>query len=129
MAWRRTLLRLYVEMMTLTRGAAAMASGSCWGPVRTAPCSATGHGHAVDPEGRCIGAVAEDQIVGGAQLLEHLRQIAGDGDLGNRIGDLAVFDPESGGAPAVVAGDVVDPEADELGAIEAACDIRHEPLG
>src|SRR5579885_2394138 len=57
---------------------------------------------------------------------EHLLQIARDRDLGDGIGDLAPLDPEAGGPAAVIAGDIVDAEADQLGAIEAALDIGHE---
>src|SRR5204862_7083678 len=66
------------------------------------------HGHRLDEAGRRVGAAAELEIVGGRQIAEHLVEIAGDGDLADRIGELAVLDPEAGGAAAIIAGDGCD---------------------
>src|SRR5215831_17469134 len=49
-----------------------------------------------------------------------------DRDLAHWIGDLAIFDPETGGAAAIVAGDAVDAGADQIGDVEALLDVRHQ---
>ena len=49
--------------------------------------SRASHRHAVHADGRRIGAAAEAQVVGRRQMREHLQQVAGDGDLGDRLGD------------------------------------------
>src|SRR5581483_8991671 len=77
----------------------------------------------LDAHGRRVDAVAKLQIVGGDQRLEHLQQMAGDRHLADGIGDLAVLDPEAGGAAAVVAGDAVDDGADQVGDIKALLDV------
>src|SRR5205085_12426851 len=75
---------------------------------------------------RHVEAAAEFEIVGGAQGAVHVDQIAGDGDLGDRPGDLAILDDEARGAAAIVAGHRVDALADQLGHIEAAADSGEE---
>src|SRR3546814_1514228 len=69
---------------------------------------------AVEAQGRGVHGAAEDEVGRRRQREEHVLQIAGDGDLADRIGDLAVLDPESGGATAVVAGQQVRSRADHL---------------
>src|SRR4051812_49215300 len=49
-----------------------------------------------DAQRRCIDAIAEFQVVGGGERLEHLDQVAGDGHFTDGKGDLAVLDPETG---------------------------------
>src|SRR5215510_2481374 len=66
--------------------------------------SVTGNGETLHAHGRCIGAVAELEIVGRRQGAEHVEQMARDGDFAHRIGELATLDPEAGSAAAVVAG-------------------------
>ena len=51
-------------------------------------------GHALDPQGRGVDAVFALEIIGHGHGHEHIEQIAGDGDLTDRIGDLAILDPE-----------------------------------
>src|SRR5689334_24162280 len=63
--------------------------------------SASAKRQALDAQRRRVDAVAELQIVGGNQRLEHRQQMPGDGHLADGIGDLAVLDPEAGGAAAV----------------------------
>src|SRR5215470_10411351 len=79
----------------------------------------SGNGEALHAHRRRIGAEAELEIVGGRELTEHVDQIAGDGHFAHGIAALAVLDPEAGGAAAVIAGDLVDAHADEIGDIEA----------
>src|ERR1035441_6641830 len=60
---------------------------------------AAGDGHAVDAEGGGGGGGAEDEVVAdGGDVLVHVLQVAGDGDLFNRVGELAVLNPEIGRA-------------------------------
>src|SRR3546814_2969171 len=66
-----------------------------------------------------VGAEAEFQVARRRQMHEHLFQVAGDGDLGDRLGQLAVTDQEAGGTAAVIAGDAVDAHADQFGDIDA----------
>ena len=54
---------------------------------------------------------------------EHLAQVAGDRHLVRPEGDLAVLDPEAGGAARVVAGDVVDALAHQLDHEQAAAEL------
>src|SRR5215470_1597025 len=56
--------------------------------------SVTGNGEALHAHGRCIGAVAELEVIGRRQRAEHVEQMARDGDLAHRIGELAALDPE-----------------------------------
>ncbi len=78
---------------------------------------------------RHIGAIAEFEIVGGREVEEHVLQIARDGELGDRGGDLAVLDQEARRAAAVIAGHAVDAHADQLGDEHAALDVGDQRLG
>src|SRR5436305_4862292 len=78
---------------------------------------------ALDAQRRRVDAVAEFQIVGRHQRLEHLEQMARDRYLADRIGNLAVLDPEAGGAAAIVAGHAVDAGTDQVGDVKALLDI------
>src|SRR3954452_3858974 len=85
--------------------------------------SASAKRQTLDAHRRRIDAVAELEIVRGLHRLEDLEQMAGDRDLTHGIGELAVLDPEAGGAAAVVAGDAIDPGADQVGDVKALLDI------
>src|SRR5262245_50017713 len=76
--------------------------------------SATGNCEALHAHGRCIGAVAEFQVVGRSERAEQIEQVPRDGHLAHRKGALAVLNPEAGGAPAVIPGDGVDAHADQV---------------
>src|SRR3546814_3134657 len=80
-------------------------SGS--GPARFRPLAAR-DGHAVDAQGRDVDAMPKFEVVGGHEGAEHGDQIAGDGEFGDRLGELAVADHESRGAAAIVAGHRVE---------------------
>src|SRR5262249_54230408 len=80
--------------------------------------SVTGNGEPLHPDGRRVGRVAELKIVGRRERAEHIEQVTGDGDLAHRICALAMLDPKTGGAAAVVAGHQIDSDADEIGDIE-----------
>src|SRR6516165_10055058 len=71
-----------------------------------------------DSQRRRIDAIAKLQIVGGHQRFEDMEKVTCDRHLAHRIGDLAVLDPEAGGAAAVVTRHAVDAGADEIGDIE-----------
>ena len=75
-----------------------------------------------------VGAVAEFQVAGRRQAAEHVLEVAGDGDFRNRKGDLAILDPEAGGAAAVIAGDAIDAHAHQFGDIEALFDVGDQLL-
>ena len=55
-----------------------------------------------------------------------VEQIAGDGDLVDRLGERAVADHEAGGAAAVIAGHRIDAAADHLGDVEAELHVGHQ---
>src|SRR5215204_2838280 len=65
--------------------------------------SVTGNGEPLHPHGRRIGPIAELQIIGGRERAEHIEQMARDGHLAHRIRELALLDPETGRAHAVIA--------------------------
>src|SRR5579864_3782977 len=88
--------------------------------------SRSGDGQTIDAQGWRVDTGLEFEIVGGGEMAIHVLEIAGDGDLADGKGELAVLDPESRGAAAIVAGDAVDAHAHELGDIEAACNIADE---
>src|SRR5262245_43398322 len=91
--------------------------------------SGSGNGHALEEHGRRVDAVAEDEVARRLEAQKHVFQIAGHGDLAHRMGKGAVFDPEAGCAPAVVAGDAVDAHADEVGDIEPLAEAGDHGLG
>src|SRR3954470_23975508 len=59
--------------------------------------SASANRQPLDAQRRRIDAVAEFQVVGRGERFEHLEQMSGDRHFADRIGDLAVIDPEPGG--------------------------------
>ena len=65
----------------------------------------------------------------GVRLAEHVLEIARDGDFRNRKGDLAILDPEAGGAAAVIAGHAIDAHAHQFGDIEALFDVGDQFFG
>ena len=57
---------------------------------------AAGDGHAVDAQGGRGGGGAEDEVAAdGGDVLVHVLEVAGDGDLFDRVGELAVLYPEA----------------------------------
>src|SRR5690606_21603493 len=64
-------------------------------------------GHAVDAQGRRIGAEAEFEVVCRRDTGEHLLEIPGNGDFRDRLRQFAIDDQEPGRAAAVIAGDAV----------------------
>jgi hypothetical protein len=55
--------------------------------------------------------------------MEHIAQVAGDGDFLHRVGDAAVFDPEAAGATRIVASDVVHALTHQLGDEQAGAQL------
>src|SRR4051812_48770677 len=86
---------------------------------RSSDASGAGKCHALDTDGGGIGAVAEFQVAGRHQAGEHILEIAGDGDFGHGKSDLAILDPEAGGAAAVITGHAIDAHAHQLGDVKA----------
>src|SRR4029077_18958735 len=76
-----------------------------------------------DSQRRRIDAIAKLQIVGWHQRLEDIEKVTCDRHLAHGVGDLAVLDPEAGGAAAVVTRHAVDAGADEVGDIEALANV------
>src|SRR6266851_2006472 len=91
--------------------------------------SRPGDGEVIDAQGRRIGAGAEFEVASGDHAPEHVVEVAGDGHLADRKDDLAVLDPEPGGAAAVIAGQAVDPHAHQFGDVKSALDVRDELSG
>src|SRR5579863_3670847 len=89
---------------TQTASSAAVLAGSMT--------SVAGNGHALNAQGRRVYAVAKDQVVRRDETGEHFGKMPGDGDFAHRIGALAVFDPESGSATAIIPGYQIDAHAD-----------------
>src|SRR5581483_8827978 len=85
--------------------------------------SASAKRQPLDAHRRRIDAVAELEIVGRLHRFEDLEQMAGDRHLADGIGELAILDPEAGGAAAVIAGDAVDAGADQIGDVKALLDV------
>src|SRR3546814_3014134 len=67
--------------------------------------SVAGDRHAVDAQGRRVGRILEDPVVGRGQFHEHLLQVAGHGGLADRRRQLALLDAKARRAARVVAGD------------------------
>src|ERR1700752_3127752 len=63
--------------------------------------STSAKGQPFDAQRRRVDAVAEFQVIGRRQRLEHVEQMARDGHFADGIGELAVLDPEAGSAAAV----------------------------
>src|SRR5260221_4174123 len=85
--------------------------------------SASAKRQTLDAQRRRVDAGAEFQIVGGDQRFEHRQQMALDRYFADRVGDLAVLDPEAGRAAAVIAGHAIDAGADQIGDIKALFDV------
>src|SRR5215831_7130086 len=81
--------------------------------------SRTCYGHAVDAQGRGIGAITKNEIARRGQVAVHVFQIPGDSDFAHGIGKAAVLDPETSGAARIIAGHTVHAHADELRDVEA----------
>src|SRR5262245_31135891 len=95
---------------------------------RNATASSAANGETLHTHGRRIGGETEFQIVRGNECLEHVDQISGDGHLADGVAAFSVLDPEAAGTAAVVAGHVIDADADEVGEVETLGDIRHQRL-
>src|SRR6267378_3547805 len=63
------------------------------------------------------------------QIEEHLAQIRGNGDLRYRICELAVLNPQPGGATRVIAGDYIDAGPDQLRNVEPLADSPDDLIG
>src|SRR5262249_26219516 len=86
----------------------------------------TSNGQSLDAHGRRISAVTKLKVAGRRQRAKNVEQVAGDGDLADGIAALAVFDPETGRAAAVVAGHGIDAHADQFGDVKALADVGQQ---
>jgi hypothetical protein len=79
------------------------------------------HGHAVDEDrADLLGAAHQHVVADLDDAAQHVLEVAGDGDLLHRVGDLAVLDPVAGSAARVVAGHVIHALAEQFGDQQAA---------
>src|SRR5260370_36285259 len=62
------------------------------------------------------------------QVHQHLLQRAGDGDLRNWKGQLAIANPETGGAAGIIPGDDINTETDQLSYIGTVADSGNQLL-
>src|SRR5690348_4017426 len=77
------------------------------------------NGEAVEAESGRGDGTAEFEIVADlGNVLQHVFQIAGDGDLFDRVGAVAAGDPKTAGPAGIVAGDEIHPEAHKF------CDVK-----
>src|SRR5258708_3734929 len=82
-----------------------------------------GNGHAFDAKRGARDRAAELQVVADlSDIVQNVLQIAGDGDFLNRIGQLAVFNPQSARALREVAGDQVHAVTQQLSHVETLFD-------
>src|SRR3954470_23211779 len=81
------------------------------------------HCHLSDAKSRSGGGAAKFQVRSYVfEILQHIRQIAGDGHFRDGEAELAIANPKAGRAARVIAGNDVHPEADQLGDVEAVRD-------
>ncbi len=73
-------------------------------------------------------AARDDVAADGLDAGEHVPQVAGDGDFLHRIRDLAVLDPVTGGTARIVASDVIDAVAEQLGDQQPAAHLLQQAL-
>ena len=93
------------------------------------PASVAGNGHALDPQRRRVGAEAEDKVVRRHEAREHFRKMSGNRHFADRISALAVLDPESGRAAAIISSHEVDAHPDHVGDVEAVFDVGDQLIG
>src|SRR5208282_5053160 len=87
-----------------------------------------GNGQTLDPQSRCIGAIAEREVVCRRQAGEHVEEVPGNRDLADRIGTLTVLDPESRHTATVVSRHQVDPHPDHVGDVKTVGNVGDELL-
>ena len=72
---------------------------------------------------------AEFKIVADLRnVVQHVLEIAGDGDLFNRVSQFAVFNPQAAGAAGEVAGHQVHAKAEKLGYVQATLYVGDDLL-
>src|ERR1700690_2704545 len=83
--------------------------------------SVAGDSHAVDQDGTAAARATRELVPAyRGDALEHVAQIAGDGDFLHRIADNSALDPVTGGAARIVSRDHVDALPHQVGDEEAA---------
>src|SRR5580704_4014520 len=89
----------------------------------------SGDGHAFDADGGRGARSAEDEVVAdGGDVFVHVFEVAGDGDLFDRVGEFAVFYPHAAGPDGVVARHEVHAVAHGFGDVEAVLDVADDLL-
>src|SRR3990172_4840678 len=88
-----------------------------------------GHGHSPDPNSRRGDTTSKDQVVADTiNRLKHLKQVARDRDLLDRVRKLAFFNPMTDRSARIVSGDEVHPKSDQLRDIETRVNRLDERL-
>src|ERR1035438_3896317 len=116
---------------TMTMAAGGIENRFCCGPGawsgRAVLFAANGHLSNLE-RGRGHGTAKLQVVANLFHAQQHLLQITGNGDFGNRERELAVAYPQTRGAARVIAGDDVDAHADQFRDIESVGDPRDNPL-
>src|SRR5260370_9289670 len=87
-------------------------------------------GHLPDQQCRRRDGSPELEVrAGGFDVHEHLPQIGRNGDLGYRIRELTVLNPQAGCAARIIAGDDVHAGSDQFGDVEPAADALPDLFG
>src|SRR5450759_3375313 len=90
--------------------------------------SVAGDGHAVDQDRAAAARTARELVLAHRRYtLEHVAQIAGDGDLLHRVADNPALHPVSGRAARIIAGDHVDALSHQVGDKQAAAHFFQQP--
>src|ERR1035438_8680545 len=116
---------------TMTMAAGGIENRFCCGPAawRGPAGLFAANGNFSDLErGRGHGAAKLQVVANLFHAQQHILQITGNGDLGNRERQFAVAYPQTRGAARVIAGDNVDAHADQFRDIESVGYPRDNPL-
>src|SRR5215470_19003046 len=89
----------------------------------------SGDRHAVNPQSGSSSRATKLQIVADLRdIVQHVFQVAGHGDLFHGIGEFAVLNPQAAGSAGKVAGDHIHAKTEELGNIKPALDAGDDLL-
>src|SRR5260370_39739886 len=89
-----------------------------------------GDGHAFDADGGGGAGSAKDEVVADrGDVFEHVFEVAGDGDLFDGVGELAVLDPHAAGADGEVTCHQIHAVAHGLGDVETVLYVADKLFG
>src|SRR5512146_519627 len=89
-----------------------------------------GDGHSIYTKGRASECAAEFEVVADfGDVVEHVVEVAGDGDLLDRVVEFAVLDPQAAGAAREIAGDEIDTETEEFRYEQTFPDVADDFFG